>query len=132
MPAWKKSTLIVALSVSVLLAPSTSPTKTFSKETSALQSGVDKVAELRSEADVKKAVAYTDAEIQQAEAASSPEADAARHQANIVEIRREIANAKDPQVRKALQEEYNNLQGPTADSGDLMDFKVYGKDQANA
>lgn len=83
---------------------------------------------LRNEADVAKAIPYTDQEL----IAASPEdlsGDIRRHQANVVELRKEIAGAKDPAVRKILQDEYNRLQGGTSDSGDnLMDFKVYGQE----
>lgn len=82
--------------------------------------------ELRTQADAVKAMQFSPAEVA-ASANTDPVADAARHQANIVELRKEIARNSDPEILKILREEYNRLQGPTADSGDLMDFKVYGK-----
>lgn len=74
------------------------------------------MAELRTEADMRKAVAFSDQEVQQAQAAADPVLDASRHAANLVELRKEIASAKDPAIRKILQEEYNRMQGPTADA----------------
>lgn len=58
---------------------------------------------------------YSDQELVDSEAVA--EGDVRRHRENIIELRREIARAKDPDVRRVLQEEYNRLQG-AADSAD--------------
>lgn len=81
---------------------------------------------LRNEADVAKAIPSTDQELLAA-GGEDLSGDIRRHQANIVDLRKEIAGAKDPTVRKILQDEYNRLQGGSADSGDTMDFKFYGQ-----
>lgn len=74
-----------------------------------------KLPELRTQADAIKAMGFSDQEIA-ASANTDPVEDAARHQANIVELRKEIGRTKDPEILKILREEYNRLQGPTADA----------------
>lgn len=76
------------------------------------------MAELRNESDIKRAINYSDEEVRHTNAAASPADEVRWHQNNIVDLRKELAAAKDPQIRKILQEEYNKLQGPTADSAD--------------
>src|SRR5260221_536233 len=115
----------VALLASALLAASGSTIGTFSTESSPPRE-VPKMGTLRNEADVRNAAQFTDEELRSSNN-TTLESDLARHQANVVELRKEIAGAKDPAIRKILQDEYNRLQGGTADSGDTMDFKVYGQ-----
>lgn len=69
------------------------------------------------EARIRRDVAFSPDEVALA-AASDPVRDAQRSQENIVELRKELARTKDPEVRKILMEEYNRQQGPTADSAD--------------
>jgi hypothetical protein len=86
--------------------------------------------QVRSEADMRKVIPFTPTEVAESNAATTPADEARWKDANIVELRKEIARTKDPAVLRVLREEYSKIQGTTAegvDAAPLMDFKVYGK-----